>query len=154
MSAQAARRSRPAPADDAHACAAAGSAFAALRRSEAERLISDCFRRRGYVVTGFGAGGKGDAVDLGLTRNGARFLVQFRDWNKQQVGIAVIWALTSAIGAQRASGGFVITGGQFTREARTLADLCGISLIDGAALAQFTGDESGANSPLVAMQLV
>jgi restriction system protein len=136
------------------ACAASAAWFAALRRGDAERLISDSFQRRGYVVTGFGGSGKGDAVDLGLTRNGERFLVQFRDWNKQQVGIAGVWALTSAIAAQRASGGFVITGGEFTREARKFADLCGIALIDGAALAQFSGETSGSKMPFVAMKLV
>jgi restriction endonuclease Mrr len=36
--------------------------------------------------------------------------------------------------AQRAHGGFVVTGGQFSREAREFADSCQIKLIDGLAL--------------------
>ncbi len=134
MSARAVRRSRPAPAGAANWCASAESPLAALGWRDVERLIGESFRRRGYVVTGFG-GSAGDAVDLGLTRNGERFLVQFRHWQKQQVGIAVIWELTNAIAAQGASGGFVVGGGEFTHEARKFAELCGIALIDGAALA-------------------
>ena len=36
--------------------------------------------------------------------------------------------------AHGAHGGFVVTGGEFTPEARGLADACKIKLVDGAAL--------------------
>lgn len=154
MSARAARRSRPAPAGSADAGACAEHALAALGRRDIERLIGESFRYRGYVVTGFGGSALGDAVDLGLTRNGERFLVQFRHWRKRQVGIAVIWELATAIAAQGARGGFVVTAGEFTAEARGFAEVCGIALIDGTALAQFTGGDGVAKAPLVTMKLV
>jgi len=105
------------------------------------------------VVTGFGGSAANASVDLGLTKDGERFLVQFRCWQKQQIGIAVIWELNAAVAAQGASGGFVLTGGQFTREARKFAEACAITLIDGDALAQFTDAcESAAKTPRLAMQ--
>jgi len=148
------RRSRPAPAGSADAGACAENSLAALGRRDIERLIGESFRYRGYIVTGFGGSAVGDAVDLGLTRNGERFLVQFRHWQKRQVGIAVIWDLATAIAAQGARGGFVITAGEFTLEARQFAELCGIALIDGNALAQFTGGDCVAKVPLVTMKVV
>ena len=117
-------------------------------------MIGESFRYRGYIVTGFGGSATGDPVDLGLTRNGERFLVQFRHWQKRQVGIAVIWELASAIAAQGARGGFVITAGEFTLEARRFAEVCGIALIDGNALAQFTGGDSATKVPFIKMKLV
>ncbi len=124
---------------------------AALSRRDVERLVGECFRRRGYAVSGFGASAAANGVDLGLTRNGKRVLVQFRHWQKHLVGIAVVWDLANAIAAQGASGGFVITAGRFSREARSFADVCGIALIDGDALAQFTGElESAAQASMVA----
>jgi restriction system protein len=135
VSAAAARRLRAAPVESTAAPVMAERPITALGRGDVERWIGESFRRRGYVVSGFGGSAASDGVDLGLTRNGDRFLVNFRHWQKQQIGIAVIWDLTTAIAAQGASGGFVITGGRFTREARQFAELCGISLIDGDALA-------------------
>jgi restriction system protein len=148
------RRSRRAAAGSADACAPAASPLAALGRRDIERKIGESFRYRGYIVTGFGGSAAGDAVDLGLTRNGERFLVQFRHWQKRQVGIAVIWELASAIAAQGARGGFAITAGEFTPEARKFAEVCGIALLDGDALAQFTGGECASKVPFVRMKLV
>lgn len=128
-------------------------AFQSLGWRDFERLVGESFRRRGYKVSGFGGSAANASVDLGLTKDGERFLVQFRHWQKQQVGIAVIWDLNAAVAAQGASGGFVLTAGEFTREARKFAEACAITLIDVDALAQFTGAiESAAKSPRLAMQ--
>jgi restriction system protein len=99
-----------------------------------ERLIGEMFRQRGFKVTGFGGNGLDGGADLGLSKNGERFLVQCKHWKKQQVGVTVVRELYGIISAQRAHGGFVVTGGQFTREAREFANTCGVELIDGRAL--------------------
>ena len=111
-----------------------------------ERLVGEAFRARGYMVTGFGGGAAEGAVDLGLTRNGERFLVQCKHWRKQQVGLTVLSELNRVISAQGARGGFVVTGGQFTKEAREFSRSTRIELIDGKSLGQLLGSIPARNA--------
>jgi restriction system protein len=105
-----------------------------------ERLIGEVFRRQGFTVSGFGGQGPDGGVDLGLTKNGRRFLVQCKHWRKRQVGVTVVRELNGVVAAQGAHGGFVVTGGEFSREAREFADSCGIELVDGPALEELIGE--------------
>jgi restriction system protein len=116
------------------------AAIAAMSWRNFERLVGETFRRQGFKVTGFGGNGSDGGVDLGLSKNGQRYLVQCKHWRKHQVGVTVVRELNGVIAAQRAHGGFVVTGGQFTREAREFADSCAIKLIDGPALDELMGD--------------
>jgi restriction system protein len=111
-----------------------------------ERLVGEAFRRQGFTVTGFGGNGPDGGVDLGLSRNGQRFLVQCKHWRKRQVGVTVVRELNGVMSAQRAHGGFVVTGGEFTREAREFARTTKIELIDGSALAELIGSNWGQNA--------
>lgn len=106
-----------------------------------ERCVDAAFRRQGYKVTGFGRNSTGfgrsgpdGGADLGLIKNGQRFLVHCRHWRKRRVGVAEVRELKGIMSAHGAHGGFVVTGGEFTLEARGLADACKIKLVDGAAL--------------------
>lgn len=105
---------------------------------EFERLIGEAFRQRGYTVTGFGSGGPDGGVDLALVKSGERFLVQCKHWRAQQVGVTVVRELNGVIAAIRAHGGFVVTGGKFTQEAREFAQKTRIELMDGNRLARLT----------------
>jgi restriction system protein len=116
-------------------------AIASMSWRDFERLVGETFRRQGFTVTGFGGNAPDGGVDLGLSKNGQRFLVQCKHWRKRQVGVTVVRELNGVIAAQRAHGGFVVTGGQFTREAREFADSCAIKLIDGPALDELMGDK-------------
>lgn len=103
-----------------------------------ERLIGEEFRRRGFIVTGFGGGspgGSGGSVDLALMRRGERFLVECKQWRKQQVDVTVVRDLCRIIRSVGACGGYLFTGGEFTCESRELARSSRIELIDGALLA-------------------
>jgi len=71
----------------------------------------------------------------------------------------VVRELNGVIAAQGAHGGFVITGGQFTREAREFARKTKVELIDGDALEELIGGvPSSTRAPVsevkVAKQLV
>jgi len=105
-----------------------------------ERLVGEIFRRQGFVVSGFGGQGPDGGVDLGLTKNGQRYLVQCKHWRTRQVPVTVVRELNGVVSAQGAHGGFVVTGGKFSREAREFADSCGIKLIGGRALEALIGD--------------
>lgn len=111
--------------------------LASMNWRDFERLIGEAFKQRGYTVTGFGGNGPDGGVDLGLMKNGERFLVQCKHWRKHQVGVTVVRELNSVIAAQRAHGGFVVAGGEFTREARDYAQTCAIELIGGSSLESF-----------------
>jgi restriction system protein len=105
-----------------------------------ERLVGEVFRRQGFTVSGFGGQGPDGGVDLELTKNGERYLVQCKHWRKRQVGVTVVRELNGVVSAQGAHGGFVVTGGEFSREAREFAESCGIKLVDGPALEKLIGD--------------
>jgi restriction system protein len=109
-------------------------AVASLSWRDFERLVGEAFRHRGFTVTGFGGGVPDGGVDLGLAKHGQRFLVQCKHWRKQQVGVTAVHELNGVIAAVGANGGYVITGGRFTREAREFADSCRITLIDESGL--------------------
>jgi restriction system protein len=90
--------------------------------------------------------GPDGGVDLGLTKNGQRFLVQCKHWRKRQVGVTVVRELNGVVSAQGVHYGFVVTGRKFSREAQAFADSCGIKLIDGRKLEELIGDMPSRNS--------
>jgi restriction system protein len=71
--------------------------------------------------------------------------VQCKHWRKRQVGVTVVRELNGVVSAQGAHGGFVVTGGEFSHEAREFAASCGIKLIDGCALEKLIGDTPSRN---------
>jgi len=108
-------------------------AIAALSCRDLERLIGEAFQERGFQVTGFGSRAAGGAADLALVKTGERFLVQFKHWRKQEVGVLAIRELKTALDAVRAQGD-VLTAGEFTREAREFVRRTRIELIGGRTL--------------------
>jgi len=109
-------------------------AIATLSSRDFERLISEAFRERGFQVTGFGSRGADGAADLALVKTGERFLVQFKHWRKHEVGVLAVRELKTALDAVGAQGGYVLTAGEFTREAREFVRRSRIGLFGGRAL--------------------
>jgi restriction system protein len=109
-----------------------------------ERLIGETFRRRGFYVAGFGMRAAGGAADLALLKSGERFLVHCQHWRKQEIGVLAVRELNGALQAVRAQGGYVLTAGEFTHEAREFARSTRIELIGGERLiAWLRGAEPG-----------
>jgi restriction system protein len=114
----------------------AHAALVSMSWREVERALGAQFRRRGFIVTGFGgavAAGSG-GVDIALMKAGERFLVECKQWRKPQVGLTVVRDLGFVIRAAGARGGYLFTGGEFTREAREVARSSRIELIDGQTI--------------------
>ncbi len=105
----------------------------ALDWREFETLIGEAFRRQGYTVAATPAGADG-GVDLILTRDGERTLVQCKHWKNWRVGVETIRALHGVVAADGAVGGIVVSSGQYTPAARKFAETIPIRLIDGPAL--------------------
>jgi restriction system protein len=99
-----------------------------------EKLVGEGFRRRGFDVAERAGGGPDGGVDLMLAKGHERFLVQCKQWRAQQVGVSVVRELYGVMAAERAAGGYVVTSGNFTKDARQFASGRNIELIDGRAL--------------------
>ena len=104
-----------------------------------ERLLSQVFREQGYRVQETGGGGADGGVDLLLSRDGERTLVQCKHWKARQVGVTVVremYGLLVAHGAKRVK---VVTSGYFSAEAHRFAQGKPIDLVGRAELAQWLG---------------
>lgn len=119
-----------------------GRDIASMTWQEFERLVGEGFRQRGFKVSERGGASPDGGVDLDLTKAGKRYLVQCKQWRSRQVGVSVIRELCGVMATEQAQGGFVVTSGQFTREANEFAQRSRIELIDGSRLQNLFGQES------------
>ncbi|WKB50841.1 restriction endonuclease [Eleftheria terrae] len=99
-----------------------------------EQLVGEAFRQQGYSVIERGGAGADGGIDLVLRKAGRKYLVQCKQWKSTRVGVAVIRELYGVMKASAADGGFVVTSGRFTDEARAFAKQQAVVLIEGAQL--------------------
>jgi restriction system protein len=116
--------------------------------TEFERQVAEGFRHRGYTVSETGGGG-GRPVDMVLTRGQDRFLVDCKPWRTRAVGPAPVRELLALLHSQGASGGFIVSSGVFTEEARRLADGHKLQLIDGQVLLELLNTREEKTQPVV-----
>lgn len=109
----------------------------ALDWKEFEQLIGEWFRRRGYAVSETGGGGADGGIDLRLKKGSEVHLVQCKHWRAQRVGVQIIRELYGVMSAYGADGGFVVTSGRYTDDAKNFATGRNIELIDGGALSRW-----------------
>ncbi len=117
--------------------AAAGEQDDALQGmswGEFESLVGEYFRQRGFSAVENDRAGPDGGVDLRLRKGADRYLVQCKHWRARKVGVEPVRELYGLIAAQRAAGGFVVTSGQFTVEARRFAEGREVELISGELL--------------------
>lgn len=107
---------------------------------EFEMLVGEGFRLQGFRVVETGGGGADGGVDLVLSRPGQngseKYLVQCKQWRAYKVGVDVVRELYGVMAARGAAGGFVVTSGRFTDEARRFASGRNVELVDGPRLRQ------------------
>jgi restriction system protein len=106
---------------------------------EFEMLVGEAFRLDGFRVAEAGGGGPDGGVDLVLNKGGETFLVQCKQWKALKVGVDVVRQLYGVMAARGATGGFVVTSGRFTDDARRFAEGRNLNLIDGDGLMKLTG---------------
>lgn len=148
------RRQRTQLISDVAQSTAAG-ALDGMNWQEFEMLVGEAFRRRGFSVTETGGGGADGGVDLMLTKDGEKFLVQCKQWRAFKVGVNVVRELYGVMAARGAAGGYVVTSGQFTPEAKDFASGRNITLMDGAALHVLLGSANarqGVGTPYAAVE--
>jgi len=110
---------------------------------EFELLVGEGFRQQGYQVIENGGGGADGGVDLVLRKGGDKFLVQCKQWKAFTVGVTVVRELYGIMAANGAAGGFVVTSGRFTDDAKVFASGRNITLLDGEALFKLIKRPSG-----------
>jgi restriction system protein len=112
----------------------AAVALAGMSWREFELLVGEAFRLQGYAVTEQGGSGPDGGVDLVLRKGTERFVVQCKQWKAFKVSVSVVRDLFGVMAARGAAGGFVVTCGTFTADAKAFAEGRNVELIDGPAL--------------------
>ena len=101
-----------------------------------ESLVSEAFRRKGFLVLDNIEDGPDGGVDLRLRKNGQVVFVQCKHWKARSVGVKVVREVYGVMAAKNMQHGIVVTYGEFTSEAREFAKANSIALIDGPKLTQ------------------
>lgn len=99
-----------------------------------EGLVSEFFRRRGYSIKQTGGNGPDGGIDLIAQKGSDNYFVQCKQWRANKVGVQTVRELYGVISAQGAAGGFVVSAGKFTDEAKKFANGLNITLINGRSL--------------------
>lgn len=98
-----------------------------------EQLVGAHFDRLGYVVS-FTPDGADGGVDVVARKGSETFLIQCKQWRATQVGVGVVRELFGVMAARGATGGFVVSIGPFTADARAFAAGRNIELVDANEL--------------------
>jgi len=101
---------------------------------EFETLVGEAYRRLGYFVEEHGGGGKDGGIDLILSKEGRKELVQCKQWKTRQVKVSVVremWGLLQHHGADAVK---IVCVGTFTADAEEFAQGKAIELINGERL--------------------
>jgi restriction system protein len=101
-----------------------------------EGLVSEAFRRKGFIVIDNIEDGPDGGVDLRLRKNGQVVFVQCKHWKARSVGVKVVRELYGVMAVKSVKHGIVVTHGEFTSEAREFSKSNSITLIDGPTLTQ------------------
>jgi restriction system protein len=141
------RQSRQRLFDEAAQRGAAAKVVNGLSWQQFELLIGEAFRREGWRVQEAGGGGADGGVDLRLSKDGETFLVQCKHWRAWRVGVEVVRELYGVMAAEGAVGGFVVSSGRFTDEARAFAEGRNVRLVDGEELKTMLERARGSDVP-------
>lgn len=117
-----------------------------------EYLVGEAYRRQGYLVQENTFAGADGGIDLVLSKDGERILVQCKNWRVRKVGVSTVRELFGVVTAEGATEGFVVCSGHFTKEAMHFAKGKPISLVDGTALSRLIGDVQ--KSPTIQPSLI
>ncbi|MGV6475547.1 restriction endonuclease [Azotobacter vinelandii] len=130
------RKSRARQFDKIGKSRSAAQGIRQLSWEQFEQMVGEAFRRQDYHVEET-AKGPDDGIDLVLRKDGELHLVQCKHWKAFKVSVQVVRELYGVMAAQGAAGGFVVTSGDFTSEARKFAQGTSIHLVDGKLLSRW-----------------
>lgn len=108
----------------------------AMTWQQFELVVGQWFRQQGFAVIERGGRGADGGIDLVVENANETFLVQCKQWRSTKASVNVVRELYGVMAAEGAQGGFVITSGSFTNDAKLFADGRNVVLLDGAHLAR------------------
>ena len=119
---------------------------------EFEMLVSEHYRRKGFQVTREGGNGPDGGIDLVLRQKDEIYLVQCKQWKAYKVGVLPVREFYGVMASRGATGGYFVTSGEYTAEAKMFAQGCNVELIDGLKLRAMidTARTNSAGSPQTA----
>jgi len=121
---------------------------------EFEVLVGEYFRRQGFTALDNGGGGPDGGVDVLLQKGSDKYMVQCKQWRALRVGVQPVRELYGVMAARRVAGGFVVTSGDFTQEARSFAEGREIQLINGKTLQRGIQAQAASGSPMSVLREV
>ncbi|HMN14173.1 MAG TPA: restriction endonuclease [Bellilinea sp.] len=99
-----------------------------------ERLVSEFYRRKGFQVSREGGNGPDGGIDLVLKQKGETYLVQCKQWKAYKVGVQPVREFYGVMSAKGAAGGYFVTSGEYTDEAKRFVQGLNLELVDGIKL--------------------
>jgi restriction system protein len=99
-----------------------------------EMLVGESYRQQGYQVRELGGSGPDGGADLVLTKDGKKYLVQCKQWKAYKVGVKPVRELLGVMVGAGATGGIVVTSGEFTLDAKNFSQNNNIQLVGGSDL--------------------
>lgn len=102
--------------------------------SDFERLVSEYYRRKGFQVTREGGNGPDGGIDLVLRQGNETYLVQCKQWKAFKVGVQPVREFYGVMSSRGVAGGYFVTSGEYTDDAKAFAQGLNITLIDGRKL--------------------
>lgn len=101
-----------------------------------ELLVGEYFRHKGFNVVENGGGGADGGIDLTVKKGGNTFIVQCKHWQSTNIPVNVVRETFGVMASKSAAGAFVVTSGDFTKQAIEFAmSNKAIFVINGAELA-------------------
>lgn len=120
----------------------------AMHWREFEMLVGEAFRRRGYFVEETGLGGKDGGIDLIVSRNGRRELVQCKQWRRRLVRASTVREMWGLADHHRADAVHIVCIGDYTPDAAEFARGKPIALITGERLLELVQEFQPSSSGL------
>lgn len=106
---------------------------------EFETLVAEHFKRNGFEVAREGGGGPDGGIDLVLRKGREKHLVQCKQWKAYKVSVQPVREFYGVMAAAGAAGGYFITSGTFTEDAKVFVRGLNLELIDGEKLKSMIG---------------
>nr|WP_303657397.1 restriction endonuclease [Asticcacaulis aquaticus] len=101
---------------------------------EFERLVGRAFVSMGYKVQHTGRAGADGGIDLILRRGSETALVQCKHWKANKVSVEKVRELFGLMAERGAAQGYLVSAGDYTRDAGRFASGKNITLVTGEQL--------------------
>jgi len=105
-----------------------------------EDLITEAYKQIGYSIKREPVSGNDNGIDIIVSKQGSKTLVQCKQWRSRSVGVKVVREMYGILSSSNADEVHIVSSGNFTKEAQSFADGKAIKLIYGRELLNLISD--------------